>query len=47
MIEKLCQIGIGIVIEFIATFEKLEICIEGLSDSFFKECFISGLKEEI
>jgi hypothetical protein len=25
----------------------LEICIEGLSDSFFKECFISGLKEEI
>jgi hypothetical protein len=35
------------IIDYISTFEQLEIYIEGLSDSLFKECFISGLKEEI
>jgi len=29
------------------SFEKLDICIENLTYSFYKECFISGLKEEI
>ena len=33
--------------EFIATFEKLAFRTEGMYDTFFKECFISGLKEEI
>jgi hypothetical protein len=44
-LTKLCQIDI--VIEFIATFDKLVIYTKALSDSFFKECFISDLKEEI
>ena len=29
------------------TFEKLAICRKNLYDSFYKECFISGLKEEV
>ena len=32
---------------FITSFEKLEIYIEDMTNSFFKQCFISGLKEEI
>jgi hypothetical protein len=37
----------GIVEEFIATFEHLAFRTEGMTDAFFQECFISGLKEEI
>jgi hypothetical protein len=37
----------GSVIDFIATFEQLAIRTEGLSDEFYLECFISGLKEAI
>jgi len=33
--------------EFIAGFERLAFRIEGMSDAFFWECFISGLKDEI
>jgi hypothetical protein len=33
--------------EYIASFEQLDICIEGQSDLIFKECFISGLKDAI
>ena len=33
--------------DFITTFERLDFCTEGLSDAFFRECFISGLKDEI
>jgi hypothetical protein len=33
--------------DFIETFEQLAIRTEGLSDEFYLECFISGLKEEI
>jgi hypothetical protein len=33
--------------EFIATFEQLDFRTEGMSDTFFWECFISGLKDEI
>lgn len=29
------------------TIEQLAICIYGLDDSFYVECFISGLKETI
>jgi hypothetical protein len=32
---------------FIATFECLDFRTEGMSDAFFRECFISGLKDEI
>jgi hypothetical protein len=32
---------------FIATFERLAFHIEGMSDAFFREFFISGLKNEI
>jgi len=32
---------------FIATFERLDFHTEGMSDSFFRECFISGLKDDI
>jgi hypothetical protein len=34
-------------IDFIMTFEQLAICTRGMFDSFFKECLINGLKEEI
>jgi hypothetical protein len=33
--------------DFIAAFEQLAFRIEGVSDAFFRECFISGLKDEI
>jgi len=33
--------------EFIAAFEHLAFQTEGMIDAFFRECFISGLKEEI
>jgi hypothetical protein len=32
---------------FIASFERLAFRTEGMSDAFFRECFISGLKDEI
>jgi hypothetical protein len=38
---------LGIVEEFIAAFERLAFRTEGMSDAFFRECFISGLKDEI
>jgi hypothetical protein len=37
----------GTVEVFIVEFEQLSFRTEGISDTFFKECFISGLKEEI
>jgi hypothetical protein len=37
----------GTVEDFIAAFERLDFHIEGMSDAFFQECFISGLKDEI
>jgi hypothetical protein len=37
----------GSVTYFIMTFEQLAIQTEGLSDAFYLECFISGLKESI
>jgi hypothetical protein len=37
----------GTIEDFIATFERLAFRTEGMTDSFFRECFISGLKEEI
>jgi hypothetical protein len=37
----------GIVEDFIAAFEHLSFRTEGMTDAFFQECFISGLKEEI
>jgi hypothetical protein len=37
----------GIVEYFIAAFEHLAFQTEGMSDAFFRECFISGLKDEI
>jgi hypothetical protein len=33
--------------DFIAALEHLDFQTEGMSDSFFQECFISGLKDEI
>jgi hypothetical protein len=36
-----------IVEDFIAAFECLAFRTEGMSDAFFRECFISGLKDEI
>jgi hypothetical protein len=36
-----------IVEDFIAAFERLSFRTEGMMDDFFRECFISGLKEEI
>jgi hypothetical protein len=38
---------LGTVEDFIAAFERLDFRIEGMSDAFFRECFISGLKDEI
>jgi hypothetical protein len=37
----------GTVEDFIAAFECLDFRAEGMTDAFFHECFISGLKEEI
>jgi hypothetical protein len=37
----------GTVEDFIVTFEHLAFKTEGMSDDFFRECFISGLKNEI
>jgi hypothetical protein len=44
-LTKLKQLGI--VEDFIATFEFLAFETKGMSESFFQECFISGLKDEI
>jgi hypothetical protein len=44
-LTKLKQLGI--VEDFIAAFESLTFTTEGMPDSFFRECFISGLKDEI
>jgi hypothetical protein len=33
--------------DFIAAFERLAFQIEGMTNAFFRECFISGLKEDI
>jgi hypothetical protein len=44
-LTKLKQLGI--VEDFIATFERLAFQTEGMSDAFFQECFMSGLKDEI
>jgi hypothetical protein len=38
---------LGIVEEFIAAFEHLDFRTEGVSNAFFREYFISGLKDEI
>jgi hypothetical protein len=35
----------GLVVNLIVAFEQLAIRTEGLSDEFYLECFISGLKE--
>jgi hypothetical protein len=37
----------SIVEDFISAFEHLSFRTEGMSDSFFRECFISGLKAEV
>jgi hypothetical protein len=37
----------GTIEDFIAAFERLAFRTEGMTDAFFRECFISGLKEEI
>jgi hypothetical protein len=44
-LTKLKQLGT--VEDFIATFECLDFRTEGMSDAFFRECFINGLKDEI
>ena len=44
-LTKLKQLGI--VEYFIAAFEHPSFRTEGMSDAFFQEFFISGLKEEI
>jgi hypothetical protein len=33
--------------DFIAAFECLDFRTKGMYDAFFRECFISGLKDEI
>jgi hypothetical protein len=38
---------LGTVEDFIVAFEYLDFRIEGMSDAFFRECFISDLKDEI
>jgi hypothetical protein len=38
---------LGVVEEFIFSFERLSFRTEGMSDALFRECFISGLKDEI
>jgi hypothetical protein len=37
----------GTVEDFIDAFERLDFRTEGMSDAFFRECFINGLKDEI
>jgi hypothetical protein len=37
----------GTIEDFIAAFERLTFRTEGMTDAFFRKCFISGLKEEI
>ena len=37
----------GTVENFIASFKRLDFPTEGMTDAFFRECFISGLKEVI
>ena len=37
----------GTMEDFIAAFERLDFRTKGMSDAFFRECFISGLKDEI
>jgi hypothetical protein len=45
-LTKLKQIGL--VEEFIASFEQLDFRMEGMTYDFFRECFINGgLKDEI
>jgi hypothetical protein len=44
-LTKLKQLGM--VEDFIDAFENLSFRTEGMTDAFFRECFISGLKEEI
>jgi hypothetical protein len=44
-LTKLKQLGT--VEDFIAAFERLAFRTEHMSDAFFRECFISGLKDEI
>jgi len=44
-LTKLKQLGT--MEEFIAAFERLDFRTEGMSDAFFRECFISNLKDEI
>jgi hypothetical protein len=36
-----------IVENFITAFEHLDFQTEGMTDAFFRECFIGGLKEEV
>jgi hypothetical protein len=33
--------------DIIASLEQLAICTEGMNNTFFKECFINGPKENI
>jgi hypothetical protein len=33
--------------DFIVAFEGLDFRTKGMSDAFFRECFINGLKDEI
>ena len=44
-LTKLKQLGT--MEDFIASFEHLAFRTEGMSDAFFRECFISRLKDEI
>jgi len=44
-LTKLKQLGT--VEDFIVAFEYLAFRTEGMTDAFFLECFISGLKDEI
>jgi hypothetical protein len=44
-LKKIKQLGT--MEDFIAAFEHLAFRTEGMSDAFFHECFISGLKDEI
>jgi hypothetical protein len=37
----------GTVEDFIIAFERLTFRTEDMTDAFFRECFISGLKEDI
>jgi hypothetical protein len=37
----------GTMEDFIAAFEQLEFRTEGMSNAVFRECFITGLKDDI